>query len=201
MVIISGRALRDLVPLLGIEPLPELWGSHGWERLDRDGRYHEPQLEPAVRDALLVAQQWAHSAGLNGRCEQKPASIALHWRGADADTVGQIAARVREAWGPLARPPLLELCEFDGGLELRAAGRDKGHAVSSILAELNESAAVAYAGDDRTDEDAFRALSGRGLSILVRPEYRETAADVWLRPPDELARFLRAWLAIDMEGE
>ena len=52
---------------------------------------------------------------------------------------------------------------------------------------------MAYLGDDRTDEDAFRALRGRGLSVLVRAEPRETAADAWIRPPEELIEFLRTW--------
>ena len=29
VVIISGRSIDDLVPLLGLQNLPEIWGSHG----------------------------------------------------------------------------------------------------------------------------------------------------------------------------
>jgi trehalose-6-phosphatase len=53
---------------------------------------------------------------------------------------------------------------------------------------------VAYLGDDRTDEDAFKALAGRGLAVLVREELRPTAAAVWLRPPVELLDFLQRWM-------
>jgi len=53
---------------------------------------------------------------------------------------------------------------------------------------------VAYLGDDNTDEAAFLALQGRGVSILVRPTWRETAAKYWLQPPDELLDFLGLWL-------
>jgi trehalose-6-phosphatase len=52
---------------------------------------------------------------------------------------------------------------------------------------------VAYLGDDLTDEDAFRALKGKGLSVLVRKESRTTEADCWLKPPDELLDFLKKW--------
>jgi trehalose 6-phosphate phosphatase len=200
LIVISGRALRDLIPLLGLQPLPELWGCHGWERRLPDGRYQGPELEPAVKDALEQAQQWVRSEGLNGRCEQKPASIAVHWRGMDAGQIQQLRARVRAAWRPLTDNAGLDLEEFDGGLELRAVGWDKGRAVAQVLRELDDEAIVAYAGDDRTDEDAFRALSGHGLSILVNAEHRETAADLWLQPPHELARFLTAWLAADRKG-
>ncbi len=200
VVVISGRALHDLLPLLRLEPRPEVWGCHGWERLLPDGQYRGPDLAPEVRAALDAARRWTESAELNGRCEQKPAGIALHWRGLDEREIEELCGRARAAWKPLADGLEMDLREFDGGLELRAAGRDKGHAVAQILRELPGDAVVAYAGDDDTDEDAFAMLAGRGLSILARPSYRETAADIWLRP-DEWARFLEAWLDAELGGE
>jgi trehalose-6-phosphatase len=52
---------------------------------------------------------------------------------------------------------------------------------------------IAYLGDDLTDEDAFKALKGKGLSVLVRDTQRDTLADCWLTPPDELLDFLHHW--------
>ena len=88
----------------------------------------------------------------------------------------------------------LTLVEFDGGLEIRVPGQDKGDAVRIIVSESHPGAAVAYLGDDQTDEDAFRALKGKGLAVLVRPQSRPTAAEVWLQPPQELIRFFEEWL-------
>ena len=48
-------------------------------------------------------------------------------------------------------------------------------------------------GDDLTDEDAFKAIKDNGLGILVRKKYRNSAADVWLQPPDQLMQFLNYW--------
>ena len=48
-----------------------------------------------------------------------------------------------------------------------------------------------YIGDDRTDEDAFRALEQRSIGILVSEEPRPTAASYSLRDPSEVQRFLR----------
>jgi trehalose-phosphatase len=31
LVVVTGRATRDLLPLLRLNPGPEIWGSHGWE--------------------------------------------------------------------------------------------------------------------------------------------------------------------------
>jgi trehalose 6-phosphate phosphatase len=48
-----------------------------------------------------------------------------------------------------------------------------------------------YIGDDRTDEDAFRALEKRGVGILVSEEPKPTAASYSLRDPSDVERFLR----------
>ena len=79
-------------------------------------------------------------------------------------------------------------------------GTHKGQVVETVLAESPTDAAVAYLGDDTTDEDAFRVLRGHGLRVLVRDRYRPTEADVWLRPPDELVDFLARWARSAREG-
>src|SRR5881394_173145 len=41
LIIVSGRSAREIPRLLGIYPSPEIWGSHGMERLHGDGHYEE----------------------------------------------------------------------------------------------------------------------------------------------------------------
>jgi len=48
-----------------------------------------------------------------------------------------------------------------------------------------------YIGDDRTDEDAFRALEKPGVGILVSDRAQETSANYTLRNPEEVERFLQ----------
>jgi hypothetical protein len=43
-------------------------------------------------------------------------------------------------------------------------------------------------------------LGRRGLSVLVRKEWRETAAEHWLRPPGELLVFLSRWIETEERG-
>src|SRR5581483_6616049 len=126
--------------------------------------------------------------------EMKPGGVAVHWRGLNAEDVEQIRSKVLERWMPLLAEYPLNLQEFDGGLELRIPGMNKGRAVTTILSETDASAALAYLGDDVTDEDAFQVLKGKGLTALVRNEFRSTNADIWLRPPEELVQFLQEWV-------
>jgi len=193
VVLVSGRPVRELLLLTGISPQPEIWGSHGLERLMADGRY-EVKSAPAHKDYLLAAEACLRDAGLEGQTEVKPGGVAVHWRGLDAFRAEKIDRDVHRLWKPLLDRAPLRLLEFDGGLEIRVAGPGKGDAVRTILKEAGPGAAVAYLGDDQTDEDAFHALKGNGLTALVRAQSRPTAADIWLQTPHELLHFLREWL-------
>ena len=194
LVIITGRWTKDLIPLLQLEKQPEIWGSHGLERLKTDGSHEIDSMEEQHLDGLVAADEGIEELGLTSRCEKKPGCLAIHWRGLDEKTVKEIRNLVEPKWSTLAKAWQLSLKEFDGGLELRVPGRDKGDAVGTILAEMNQDAVCAYLGDDLTDEDAFRAIKGKGIGILVREELRPTAADLWIRPPEELLTFLSGWI-------
>jgi trehalose-phosphatase len=193
LVVISGRSAGDLPPLLGLARGIEVWGTHGWERLAADGTYARPDLDARRAAGLAEALAWAELRAPAGHVEQKPACVALHWRGMPPDSIAALRAETLAHWSPLARDAGLAVHPFDGGIELRVPGRDKGFAVRSILEELGDGAAVACLGDDLTDEDAFTALKGRGLGVLVRAAPRPTAADVWVQPPGELLAFLWRW--------
>lgn len=194
VVLISGRSTQDLVPQLGLRRLPEIWGSHGWERLMPDGTCQMPRLDERAQRGLAEAHDWARAAGLLGHCEQKPASLALHWRGLPEMVAGEIREKATEKWLSLTQNTGLTIQEFDGGMELQVLGRDKGDAVATMLSEMGDAAIIAYLGDDLTDENAFRTLGRKGLSVLVRGDFRPTAADLWLQPPEELVEFLRNWI-------
>lgn len=193
MVVVSGRAVDNLRPLLGLNPPLELWGTHGWERQRPGGPVERRDPGAGPREALARAVDLAIEILGAERVEQKPAAVAAHVRGLAASDAEARLRGVRDAWSPLLPAGGLDLLDFDGGVELRVSGRNKGSVVEEVLAEEPEGAAVAYLGDDRTDEDAFRALGGRGLAVLVREELRPTAAQVWLKPPGELVDFLRRW--------
>ena len=196
VVIISGRAARDLIPLLGIDPIPEIWASHGWEHRLAEGRIEIPPMPESVETGLEAAADWAERQDWRERLERKPACLALHWRGLAEHEITQMRGLTKENWSALACRHELALRPFDGGMELRAPGRHKGHAVLAVLKEMNQDAAVAYLGDDLTDEDAFRALADRGLTVLVRPEPWPTAARAWLKPPEQLLAFFDRWLQL-----
>jgi trehalose-phosphatase len=122
----------------------------------------------------------------------------LHWRGTDPAEQKEMTSEFMQYATGLGADVGLSLKKFDGGLELRSQQVNKGQAVKTILSELPGDAAVAYLGDDLTDEDAFAVLheqNMQSIGVLVRENYRKTKADLWLRPPTELLDFLKSWKA------
>jgi trehalose 6-phosphate phosphatase len=195
LIIISGRAVNDVAPLLELDPAPEIWGSHGVERyLPKEGTRLLP-LPDRTCSGLAAIMTWATERELGDSVEKKPAGIAFHFRGLKESERNRLAERITSQWSDKAADLGLEWHEFDGGIELRMSGVGKGDAVASILKESGD-ALIAYLGDDLTDEDAFEALGGKGLRILVRAEMRETKADIRLVPPDELLDFLDLWRSL-----
>jgi len=181
-------------------------GNHGAELLR--GGATTPDLDPDVaRTAGAVRafaqREWASEQlqRLRVRGEDKDVICAFHWRGApDEDAaeaaVREVAARAEDEglvthWGRKVlevRPPV----------ELH-----KGRGVMALLREKQLDAAL-YAGDDRTDLDAFHALRdavaegilGHAVCVAVAseetPEELEAEADVVVDGPAGVRRMLEA---------
>ncbi|WP_298134898.1 trehalose-phosphatase [Acidiferrobacter sp.] len=188
---VSGRPAEDLaarIPLKGVE----VFGAHGLEHITPSGDLTRASLPASVQRWLDTGAERIAAAGFPWALERKHGALAIHWRGAHPDA----HRGLKELACDMARgiPEPIQGLAFDGGFEFRARGRDKGTAIADLIARHPRSA-MAYLGDDMTDEDAFAALPQAGLGVLVAAAPRATHAQLWLRPPDELRAFLTSWLA------
>ncbi|HKG35607.1 MAG TPA: trehalose-phosphatase [Solirubrobacterales bacterium] len=159
---VSGRRAAEARELVGVPGIAYA-GNHGLELLlpgDEKPRL-DPSLEGRERHAAdyLAALDGAALDGTGLRREDKGPIQALHWRGAEDERGAE--ARAREIAAAAGRTGL----DARWGrkvLELRpAGGGGKDAAVAALLAEADINTAV-YAGDDRTDLDAFRRLRDLG---------------------------------------
>ena len=198
LVVLSGRPLVELERLLPLDPLPELWGVHGWEHRLPSGRRDDPPLPAGLR-SLLDDEASLLADLAPARLERKVASLALHWRGVPEREAGILEGRIAPRWSDLAAAePDLHLRRFDGGLELRVAGCDKGSALREMLAGEETWTPACYVGDDETDEDAFRALRAASaggtpaVGVLVAEESRETLAACRIAP-GSVRMLLESW--------
>ncbi|SNR78157.1 trehalose 6-phosphate synthase [Humidesulfovibrio mexicanus] len=196
VVIVSGRLATEVSSLLGLPKGLEVFGSHGAERLDPGGTISRAPLPPAWERALADARFWAEGQAVTQQLEEKHGCLALHVRGLTPPKAAELLAAATHAFGHMAQAAGAEVLPFDGGVELRCHACNKRHAVERLLAEERarhgQGLAVAYLGDDLTDEDAFSALGGEGLAVLVARRGRSSLARHLLRPPGELLEFLNA---------
>ncbi|MGI8770949.1 MAG: trehalose-phosphatase [Acidobacteriaceae bacterium] len=194
LVLVTGRPARELKDLAALSAAVEIWGSHGREHLLADGSYTLEQVTGRQMQVLQEIAERLSRAGYGEALERKPASLAVHWRTLDAAGQRTLQQLTIESFERSGAQEQLKLLSFESGLEIRCGNVDKGDAISRTLATAGTRTPAAYLGDDLTDEDAFKALRGRGLTILVGEQVRESAAEYWLHPPEQLLAFLDAWI-------
>ncbi|RMD61750.1 MAG: trehalose-phosphatase, partial [Alphaproteobacteria bacterium] len=199
VIIISGRDRSDVARLVGLDNLIYA-GSHGFDIAGSAERPLRHRRAPCYAADLRAAAREVRDAvaGIDGvLIEPKTAAVAVHYRLAPP----RAAARVRTAVAEVAaRHPRLRVTGGKKVWELRPAVEwDKGKALLWVLEALGldrPDVVPIYIGDDETDEDAFAALHGRGLSFVVAPRPLATGADYRLRDPDEVRWFLEALCAL-----
>ncbi len=187
VVVLSGRRAEEVAALLDL-PL-EIWGSHGWERRTARGKITTPPLSPENAERLEYLRRKL-SVFPADALEIKPISFALHWR--DRPEVKDFYSLRSEKLAAAALERGFQILPFSEGVEFRLPLASKKTAMESILKARPLSDPVCYLGDDVTDEDAFKALDGRGLGVLVAGENRPSAAGVWIRP-FSVGTFLALW--------
>ena len=201
VALVSGRPLRNLESLIGSPAGIELWGSHGAERLRRDGSCEvAPAPEKASR-FLHEAEVWLTERGWGPFIERKPYGVAVHGRGESPADFSVVRALIIESLEDQAWDSACELLSFDGGVEIRPRNHQKGSVIQTLAEECRGLAVMAYLGDDTSDEDAFRSVRAFGVAGLVREQPRPTEADFWIRPPGELLWFLEEWEKAESASE
>jgi trehalose 6-phosphate phosphatase len=192
LAIISGRDLADVQDLVAIDGILYA-GSHGFDISGPEGhmeyqrgRAYLPSLDQAERS---LREKLEDIPGC--QVERKHFAIAVHFRRVDDAEVPAVEAAVDEvlaAHEDLRKTGGKKIFELRPDIEW-----DKGKAITWILQQLGldgEDVLPFYLGDDLTDEDAFRELREKGITILVRDENRPTLAHYAVENPEEVRLFL-----------
>ncbi|MGQ9367782.1 trehalose-phosphatase [Azospirillum sp. ST 5-10] len=190
VAVVSGRDLDDVRRLVALDGLVYA-GSHGFDirgpsLRTQIGLEYVPALDAAE---AALARRLADVEGV--LVERKRFAIAVHTRMAAAEAKPVVARTVRDVAAGQAG------LRVTGGKEIHELRPDlpwdKGRAVLALLDALELNGAgyrPLYIGDDETDEDAFRALEGRGDGLRVMDPPAATAATWSLRDPGEVRAFL-----------
>lgn len=204
--IISGRGLRDINRLVGLNNIYYA-GNHGLELRGPKANFIYPatvaysqtihhlaqQLEKALREipGILV--------------EDKGSTLSFHYRLVKPKYLRKVKGVFNEIAQPLLIRGKIRLTHGKKVLEVRPPiDWDKGKAAFWIMESLRQGKArekerplPIYIGDDKTDEDAFRAINKvEGLSICVGRPRRFSFARYFVRSPLEVQKFLQRLMQI-----
>ena len=176
---VSGRPGDEVERMIGV-PGVVVVGEHG--------------LELAPEAAAWADRIATFARGVDWPAERKPLSVSFHFRRADDEAAARAyLTRVAESaeaegfvprWGRMVleiRPPV---------------EAHKGTAVRALVARAEVRRAL-YAGDDRTDVDAFHGLDGLELGVRVAVGSHEApaellaAADIVVQGPAAMLELLQ----------
>jgi len=197
VVVISGRALKDLRAQVNVPGIVYA-GNHGLEIQGPGMRWQYPlpvayrRLQGQVRRDLAARVRPIPGVLI----EDKGLTFSIHYRlvrPRDQATVRRaVLSVVRQ---PMARGEI-RLTSGKKVIEIRpAVAWHKGTAVRWLMDKQrcipgSRQAYAVYIGDDRTDEDAFRAVGSAGLTIRVGRS-RASAASYALKTPAAVRAFLK----------
>lgn len=194
--VVSGRDREDVEAMVGLDALSYA-GSHGFD-IHAVQRKGEPlqhraaeQVEEGVRTvARRLKEELEPVEG--ALVEPKRFTVAVHYRMVADEDVDRVAAAVDQVvrgHSELRTSHGKRVFEIRPDLEW-----DKGRAVLWLLDALEldgRDYVPIYLGDDTTDEDAFRALAGRGIGVVIASVPRPSAARYQLQDPGEVGTFLQ----------
>lgn len=166
--LVSGRLRSTLESWFGHLSV-SLWAEHGfWHRPANSQRWHA---------AAHVASTWIdrvkpifdHFAARTpgAHVETKSASIAWHFRRAQREFGARQAHELRMLLGDALSNQPLEVIEGSKVIEVRLRGVSKALVAQRLRTEAVPDSFIVAIGDDRTDEDLFRALPPSCATVVV----------------------------------
>lgn len=198
VVIVSGRSLAEIKKMVGLKELIYI-ANHGLELEGPQIQFIHPdsakikETMEAVKDELA----WAFKSFPGVWIEDKGLTMSIHYRTLEKSKIKQAEATFLNVLKPYRESEHLVITGGKKVWEVRPPGRwNKGSAVlwlfARALAKRKASILLIYIGDDRTDEDAFRAVKRKGIGIKVMKSPKAaSAAGYYLRSPAEVYRFLK----------
>ena len=191
LAIISGRHLEDVREKVGVPGITYV-GNHGLSIQNPVG-VHQKRLSPArQKEFAKISQALKDSLGkIPGIFfEDKGLILAVHYRNVPQEYFG----RIHLTWKETAEKWKSRWQTTHGKMVFEIQPRvdfSKGKAVREILKASSRNTLPIYVGDDQTDEDAFREVKGRGITVFVGPGWLTSEAEYYLQHPLEVQEFLR----------
>lgn len=203
LAIVSGRSLGELKRLVGLRRLTYI-GNHGLECECPSLHFVHPEAVEAkpLLQTLTRQLKWVLKPFRGIWVENKGLTVSVHYRELAGERLEEAQAIFLKIISPHLNTSRLVLSKGKKVWEIRPpTGWNKGTMILWLLArrkaKSSKEVLPIYVGDDQTDEDAFRALKGKGVGIKVDEDPPQTTeASYFLRGPEEVSIFLKRIKAV-----
>jgi len=200
VAIISGRSLSNIKAIVGLKDIIYV-GNHGLE-IEGSKIKFESQVSPRLKSVIRnIAEELAKRfSSIKGvLIEDKGLTLSIHYRLVDKKDMPCFERFFSEVTNPYAVRDKIKINSGKKVYEIKPPVQwDKGKVVLWLMARQQFASGEnkvlpVYIGDDVTDEDAFKVLKRKGLTIFVG-EPRGSAATYYLKDAEEVNRFLHLML-------
>jgi len=202
VAIISGRSLYDLKQKIKIRNIIYV-GNHGLEIERKGKKFIYPQASksiPTMKELKKILR--ARLGSFRGIIlEDKRVGLAVHYRRVENSEVSELKRIVRQVFRPFMEKRKIKIGYGKEMLEAKPPIMwNKGKAASLLINSFRrEKPLPVYLGDDRTDEDAFSALDGKGITVFVGKPGK-SKANFFLKNIPEVKIFLKRLSALQVGG-
>lgn len=206
VAIVTGRDKEDVQSLIGLEELVYA-GSHGYIISGPGGLFMEhedaetilPRLDKIEREAATMLKKMTQGTYL----DRKRYSVGVHFRNArpeDENIVYEIVDELLEKYPGHKMGEGKKIVEIKPDLDWHK-GKAVGWIWDALFGAEQREMIPLFIGDDLTDEDAFEALKGKGIGILVGGHGRQTAAGYYLKNVFQVRLFFEELISLWSSGK
>ena len=192
VAIISGRDAQTLEQWFSTLPVV-LIAEHGasikrpddsWEVAEAADQSWKNLIRPTLE---MFSKRCAGSF-----IEEKNHTLAWHYRKVEGELGFTRSRELLDNLFHLVRNVQLQVIDGNKVIEVRVSGIDKGAAARRIVQE-NSYEFVMAIGDDKTDEDMFRVLADKAITVKVGPGH--SIAAYYIKSQQDVIRFLNELVA------
>lgn len=202
LAVISGRPVNDLKEKLDLSQVIYS-GNHGLELEGPKIKFKAqvPAKYVSILRKIKEELQNKLSAIKGVLLEDKGFSLGLHYRLVDEKGIPAVKDIFKQATIAYVAENNIKIVCGKMVLEVRPPVEwDKGRAALWLLARQQfkqgrDKVLSIYIGDDITDEDAFRVLENKGLTVFVGSP-RKSSAQYYLKNTKEVVKFLKQILGL-----
>lgn len=205
VAVISGRALSDIKPRVGLSGIVYA-GNHG---LEIEGPGISLAVQVGAKELAAVLEAGSAVEVLCGRfpgllIEKKGFGFSVHFRAVAPDRIIPLRDKVREILTPYLCAGSAKVIKGKMVLDVYPAVEvNKGTAVKCLLTRFfpawpHSGLSAVYIGDDTTDEDAFRVLANKAVTVKVGFD-QSSSASYWVRDEFEVVTLLEALVRVRRE--